>query len=380
MPVDIAIANHATSRRMRKASRYRYICTALRACASVAVTLLITAGPAQSAGDERQVTKLADGVFTIRHAHIPGADSGNTTVIVGKRLVLVVDSGYLPSVAREDIAQIRHWTDKPVGYLVNTHYHNDHNNGNRAYLDAFPALTIIAQEETRRDMDLIQPGNIERTPREYEAAVAAYRQGKDENGQPLSEEDKAQALKVIPILEKVAADFRTIVYQPPTLTFTDRISIDLGDREVQVMHLGRGNTPGDAIAYLPKEKILVAGDLLVEPLPYVGDGYPAEWVMTLHKLAALNATTIVPGHGAVMHDNAYVQLVIELMQSAEDQVRARIRQLGFPGAHSLDEIKGFVDLTAFRARFAGDDKDVQARFDGMTADLVKITFSEAAQR
>jgi cyclase len=380
MSRDSAIAIHATTGHMHKTREYWFNCAALRAAALVAVSLIITAGPAQSAGDERQVTKLADGVFTIRHAHIPGADSGNTTVIVGKRLVLVVDSGYLPSVAREDIAQIRRWTDKPVGYLVNTHYHNDHNNGNRTYLDAFPALTIIAQEETRQDMDLIQPGNIERTPREYEAAIAAYRQGKDENGQPLTGDDKTQALEVIPILEKVAADFRTIVYQPPTLTFTDRISIDLGDREVQVMHLGRGNTPGDAIAFLPKEKILVAGDLLVEPLPYVGDGYPAEWVVTLHRLAELGATAIVPGHGAVMHDNAYIQLVIELMQSAEDQVRARIRQLGFPGTHSLDEIKGFVDLTAFRARFAGDDKEIQARFDGMTADLVKITFSEAAQR
>src|SRR5271170_6116499 len=214
MPKRTAIANHATTRRMRKASGYRFISAALRACVAVTVALLLTAGPVQSAGDERQVTKLADGVFTIRHAHIPGADSGNTTVIVGKRLVLVVDSGYLPSVAREDIAQIRLWTDKPVGYLLNTHYHNDHNNGNRTYVDAFPAVTIIAQEETRRDMDLIQPGNIERTPREYEAAIAAYRQGKDENGQPLPEKEKAQALAVIPILEKVAADFRTIVYQP----------------------------------------------------------------------------------------------------------------------------------------------------------------------
>jgi hypothetical protein len=229
-------------------------------------------------------------------------------------------------------------------------------------------------------MDLIQPGNIERTPREYEAAIAAYQQGKAENGHPLPEKEKAQAIEMIPVLKKVAADFRTIVYQPPTLTFIDRICVDLGEREVQVMHLGRGNTPGDAIAYLPKEKILVAGDLLVEPLPYVDDGYPVEWVQTLHKLAELDATTIVPGHGAVMYNKAYLKLVADLMQSAVDQVRARIRQLGFPGSLSLDQIKDSVNLSAFRTRFAGDDEDLMAQFDEMAASLVKITFSEAAQR
>ena len=88
--------------------------------------------------------------------------SGNTTVIIGDREVFVVDSTYRPSLAREDIAQIRQWTDKPVRYLLNTHFHDDHNNGNKTYMDAFPSLAIVAQEETKKDMDLIDPGNIER--------------------------------------------------------------------------------------------------------------------------------------------------------------------------------------------------------------------------
>lgn len=351
--------------------------------ATILTTLLIS--PLCEAADahdspERKVTKLADGVYAIEHKHAPGGDSGNTTVIIGEREVFVVDSGYFPSVAREDIAQIRQWTDKPVGYVLNTHYHNDHNNGNRAYLDAFPSVAIVAQEETKKDMDLIQPGNIERGPKEYAAAVAAYKQGKDTDGRVLSDDEKKQVREIIPVLQQAETEFRTIVYQSPTLTFTDRIDIDLGHREVQVKFLGRGNTAGDAVVYLPREKIIVAGDLLVEPLPYVGDGYPSEWIETLHRLAELDAIAIVPGHGAIMHDKAYLHLVADLMQSTVDQVRARISQLGFPVAHTLDEVKGSVDLGAFRARFAGDDKDLQTRFDAMAAMLVKITFAEAAQR
>jgi glyoxylase-like metal-dependent hydrolase (beta-lactamase superfamily II) len=229
-------------------------------------------------------------------------------------------------------------------------------------------------------MDLIQPGNIERGPREMAATIAAFKQGKDQQGRALTEEEKKEVRDVLPGLEQVQAELKTVVYQSPTLTFADKLSIDIGNREVQVKYLGRGNTPGDAIVYLPREKILVAGDLLVHPVPYTYDGYPSEWIQTLQKMAQLDAEIIVPGHGPVLHDKTYLYLVTDLLKSAVEQVRARIRQIGFPGSHSLEDVKGSVDLTPFRSRFAGDDKDLQAEFDDMTGHLVKIAFSEAALR
>jgi cyclase len=256
--------------------------------------------------NERQVTNLAEGVYAIQHkSSNDGNVNGNTTVIIGDREVFVVDSCYSPSLAREDIAQIRQWTNNPVGYLLNTHFHNDHNNGNRAYLDAFPSLAIIAQEETKKDMDLIQPGNIERAPKQIAETIAALKQGKTPGGRTLTEDEKKQVREMLPGLEQQEAEFKTMVYQPPTLMFVDQLDIDIGNREVQVKHLGRGNTPGDAIVYLPKEKILIAGDLLVSPIPYTFDGYRADWAQTLQNMAQLDATTIVPGHGPVLHDKAY---------------------------------------------------------------------------
>jgi cyclase len=330
---------------------------------------------------QRQVTKLAEGVYAIQHKNLnDGNVSGNTTVIIGDREVFVVDSCYLPSQAREDIAEIRRWTNKPVGYLLNTHFHNDHNNGNKTYLDAYPSIAIIAHEDTKKDMDLIQPGNIERGPKEMAATIAALKQGKTPDGRALSEEEKKQVQEILPGLEQQETEFKAMVYQPPTLTFIDGLDIDLGNREVQVKHLGRGNTPGDAIVYLPKEKILVAGDLLVYPIPYTYDGYPAEWVQTLQKMTQLDANVIVPGHGPILHDKTYLFLVADLLRSAVEQMHARIRQIGHPGFHSLEDVKGSVDLTPFRQRFAGDDKDLGAEFDDMTVHLVKITFNEAALR
>ncbi len=345
---------------------------------AMSILIAIFFATSMSAQADRRVTKLAEGVYAIEHRS--GPPSGNTTVIIGERQVFVVDSCFLPSQAREDIAQIRQWTDKPVAYLLNTHFHNDHNNGNKTYLDAFPSLAIIAHEETKKDMDLIQPGNIERTPQQLAATIATLKQGKLQNGRVLTEDEKKQVQEVLPGMEKQEAEFKTLVYQSPTLTFTDKLNIDLGNREVQVRHLGRGNTPGDAIVYLPREKILVAGDLLVHPIPYTYDGYPAEWVQTLQNMAQLDADIIVPGHGPVLHGKAYLYLVTDLLKSAVEQVRVRIRQIGHPGFHSLDEVKGSVDLKPFRIKFAGDDKDLQAEFDDMTVHLVKIVFNEAALR
>src|SRR5579862_3815573 len=109
-------------------------------------------------GQERTITQLAEGVYAIQH---PGMDlfggSGNTTVIIGERQVFVVDACFFPSDARQDIAQIRQWTNKPVAFVLNTHFHNDHNFGNRIYMDAFPAVTILAHTETKREMDLYGP-------------------------------------------------------------------------------------------------------------------------------------------------------------------------------------------------------------------------------
>lgn len=366
------MTQHNMVRHNREPMRTRF--NALAICLLLSSTLF-------AAPPERRVTQLAEGVYSIEHASRGGSASGNTTVIIGARQVLVVDSCIVPSAAREDIAQIRQWTNKPVAYVVNTHFHNDHNNGNSTYLDAFPNAAVVAHEETKKDMDLIQPGNIERIPAQQAAVIATFKGGKDQSGRTLTEEEMKEVREtILPRLEQRAADFRAVVYQSPTLTFRDQFTVDLGNREVQVMHLGRGNTPGDAVVYLPKERILAAGDLLVSPIPYTFDGYPSEWSQTLRRMARLDIEKIVPGHGPVFQGKDYLYLVADLLTSAVDQVRARIRNLGHPGFHKVEEVKDFVDLSPFRSRFAGDDKALQTQFDQMTADLVRIVFNEAAQR
>ncbi|HEU4364047.1 MAG TPA: MBL fold metallo-hydrolase [Candidatus Krumholzibacteria bacterium] len=348
---------------------------ALLACLALAAA---AAAPARA---HSAASRLAEGVHVIAHEPAPnGFPQGNTTVIIGEREVVVVDTGYWPPTARDDIALIRTWTDRPVRYLVNTHWHHDHCFANAAYVDSFPEIGIIVHEETRKDMDLFVPTSAPRLRDGIAALERRLASRKDDSGAALTAEDREGYRRAISGRQAVVREFEDTAYRPPTVTFSDAITLDIGEREVQIRFLGRGNTAGDAVVWLPEEKILVTGDLLVHPLPYCYDGYPAEWTATLRRLAALEAAIIVPGHGEVQRDDAYLRAVADLLASAVAQMNARLSKVGPAEFRAFEDVEGSVDLSSFRSRFAGEDADLGEQFDRTAALLVKLVFKEAALR
>ncbi len=334
----------------------------------------------------RQVTRLADGVYMIRHAD-PTDDfpDGNTTVIIGAKDVLVIDSCYLPSSAREDIAQIRRWTDKPVRYVLNTHWHNDHNGGNAAYLEAFPEAAIVAHAETRAMMMARIPSYVAR----YTAEDSVFGRQRadlarmvatatDASGKALSAAQVAEAARSLALKKRAVDEFKAYVFAPPSLTFDHELVVDLGNREVQLKFLGRGNTGGDVVAHLPAEKILIAGDLLDHPVPYAFGGYPTEWIGTLQAMAGMDAVTIVPGHGDVQVGKAYVLEVIDLLQTVVAVTNAVVASKG--SAATVDDVAKALDLSRFRSSMAGGDRGNEEFFDESMESLIRIVFAEVKAR
>ena len=186
-------------------------------------------------------------------------------------------------------------------YVLNTHWHYDHNGGNASYLDAFPMAAIVAHNETRAMMAARVPSHVTRYAAEdsvfgKERAEPAkiVTTGLDGSGKAVSSDERADAAKNLALKQRAASEFRGYVFAPPTLAFDHELDIDLGNREVQLRFLGRGDTGGDVVAYLPAEKILIAGDLIDHPVPYAFGGYPHEWIRTLQALALLDVATIVP--------------------------------------------------------------------------------------
>ncbi|HET7525079.1 MAG TPA: MBL fold metallo-hydrolase [Burkholderiaceae bacterium] len=212
---------------------------------------------------EKKVTfsKLSDNAYAYTAEGDP-----NTGVIVGDDAVMVIDTQATPVMAQDVIRHIRTVTDKPIRYVVLSHYHAVRVLGASAYEPDH----VIASRDT---YDLI----VER-----------------------GEADKASEIGRFPRL------FRAVESVPPgmtwpTITFSGAMSIWLGKLEVQLLQVGRGHTKGDTIAWLPEQKILFSGDLVeFDATPYAGDAYFQDWPHTLDRLAAMKPRALVPGRGAAL--------------------------------------------------------------------------------
>jgi glyoxylase-like metal-dependent hydrolase (beta-lactamase superfamily II) len=138
----------------------------------------------------------------------------------------------------------------------------------------------------------------------------------------------------------------------PTRTFTDRLTLSLGGREIQVRHHDRAVTPGDAYLYLPKEKILVTGDLLVNPLPFALSSYPTGWLKTLEQLDALDAATIVPGHGDPLRDESLLHATMDVFRTLLREGKAAKAKGLDPDAAKAEILPGLRDVMV---KITGDD-------------------------
>ena len=276
--------------------------------------------------------------------------SGNSLVVIGDDSVLVVDTGQFPSLARAEIAEIRRLTPLQVRYIVTTHWHPDHWTGNGEFARAYPGVSIIATENTRA---LSQSHGAPYVAPEYpgkilESIGKALASGTHGDGKPLLPRE-------LPYLEMAKIQFQdfdtelaaaVLVY--PNTVFADSLDLYLGKRLVQVSFLGRGNTGGDAVVYVPDAKILAAGDLVVYPFPYGTGSFYGEWLTTLRRLVAIDAQTIVPGHGAVEHDNTYLLRLIRLLENTQTQVSASVH-----AGLTLEETQKNVTLSDAKSEFCG---------------------------
>jgi cyclase len=301
-----------------------------------------------------RTVKVADGVYAfITPEERTGFQSGNSIAIIGDDGVLVFDTGNIPGSTRRQIAEIRKLTDKPVRYVVNSHWHPDHNLGNSIYRAEFPGVRIIGTSATRA-------GILERVPT-YFAQMKGFATTDSLMKLRLSTGRMRDSSKMPDDVRQVwtlvvrdYADFMPEVLQaklsPPDLISDDSLTLFLGNRRVQVVSPGRGNTAGDTYIFLPAERVLLTGDLVTLPGPFPSTSYFAEWIRDLDELKALHASVIVPGHGDVQHDYAYVDMVRELLVFTREQARDAVLR-GVP----LDSLQKRIDFEPFIKRFGNGD-------------------------
>jgi len=245
------------------------------------------ASQADLADKQISFTKLSD------HAYAYTAEGDpNTGIVIGDNAVMVIDTQATPAMAQDVIRRIREVTDKPIKYVVLSHYHAVRVLGASGYGQAH---SVICSDATR---DLI----VERGAQDMDSEIGRF-----------------------PRL------FRNAETVPPgltwpTLTFSGKMTLWLGSLEVQLLQLGRGHTKGDTVVWLPAERILFSGDLVeFDATPYAGDAYFSDWPQTLDNVAALQPVKLVPGRGAALENEQQVAAALTDTRSFISDVFASVK-------------------------------------------------------
>ena len=323
--------------------------------------------PTAQDGYFQRIERVADGVWLIAQPqpfHIQPI--GNVVVIEQDDGLVLIDSGGSPGAGRRIVELVRGVSAKPVKAVAITHGHGDHALGLSAIAQAWPRAEVIATGTTAahlrgRSMKAYPKGAPDAP---LQAAFDQRLDGldtflRDTLAKPeLSDADRRGFEASQRLLDQYRIDTRDLYLVLPTRTFGERLVLDDPRRPVELRHPGRANTDGDLVAWLPRQRVLATGDLLVAPIPFGFNAYPAQWQRSLQSLKALRPAVWIPGHGAPMRDDAYVDRVIALIGHTRDAVAPlAARKVG------VEQAKKAVDLSADRERFAGDDAWLARWFD-----------------
>jgi cyclase len=336
---------------------------------------------------ERTLIKevLADGVYLFRAPEALDVwTATNVVVIVNQDDVTVFDSFTLPATARLAIAEIRALTSKPVRTLINSHWHQDHWSGNDEFRKAFPGVQIIATAATRGYMTRMgSPFLIDGTraglQRSRDALSTAIATGRTSDGAVLTDAIRRQQEQDIADTARFVDDVLAVPRVLPDVAFRDELTFWRGDREFRLFSV-TGDATGSAVLYLPAEKILVTGDVLVSPPdgqgppPWTTNSYAiTPWLTSLRQLEALDSAVIVPGQGPAMRDKTYLRLTVQLFTGIIDGVHQALAR----GVYKSDDLVAAVNVDAIGRQYPKGEVGPETPFGKMVARLVRKAAQEA---
>lgn len=274
-----------------------------------------------------------------------GVVNGNIAAVVGKDAILVVDTGQFLGIARRIVADIRAMSPQPVRYVVNTHWHGDHLLANQVFKEAFPEARIVAHGFTIAEGAKRYADYATRTGQQLPILIdQAMKRAADPSA---TADEKLWLAKTTDCAEKVLPDVAQTRYIAPDMPVDTEMKVDLGGVTALIRHIGTGNTPGDLIVWVPEDRVVMSGDMVVSPAPYaIGSAGLEAWARTLGELRGLRATVIVPGHGPPMRDDTYVRDVQELLETT----RAQLNDMLARGVSRADAAKQ-LDVARLRERY-----------------------------
>jgi cyclase len=329
----------------------RLICTLLLAVGAA----FATNGADTPAKPGFKIQRVAENIYAAVRTDPPGLMvDANSLFIVNDADVVVVDA---PEASAEMIVALKQITDKPVRFLINTHWHDDHVIGNAVWKRAYPGLQIIGHAALR---DYLPSTGIKNRKAmiggapEFSAQMQAQMdKGKNLQDQPISDEERTSYSSDIALVKHYMEVVPGTDVPLPDIAVTDQLILHRGARRIEIRYLGRSHTSGDLVVWLPLERIAAVGDMVVWPVPLVGNdqSHVGDWPATLDALLALKPAVVLPGHGPLLSQPTYIAQMRDLFQHINAAVRA-----GVARHEKLEEVRKHVDLSEQRQQFAGDSK------------------------
>lgn len=258
-----------------------------------------TAARAQSTGTQPRLfdlQKAADGVY-LAQARPAVLLNCNAAIFENAADLLVVDTHSKPSAVAALVAQIRkEITSKPVRYIVNSHFHWDHSQGTAGYRKLAPHADLIASEATRRLLD--QEG-APRLKASLAATTKSLEDCKQKLGAAKTAEEKQYFQQMVTESQAFLREMKDYTPELPNITLSRDLVIRDKAHTLHLAFRGRGHTSGDVVVWCPEKRALAGGDLLHGWTPFIGDGYPREWPVTLLALTELEFDHVLGGHGSL---------------------------------------------------------------------------------
>jgi glyoxylase-like metal-dependent hydrolase (beta-lactamase superfamily II) len=332
----------------------------------VLTTFLMMAGPvaaAESGPFVFEFEELAPGVWAgVRPDGPRFPVMGNTTFVISEEGVVVYDGGGMPAMSEQVIEKIRSLTDQSVTHVITSHWHGDHNFGVFRFGEEFPNVQFIAHEFTREVMNSSRISYVDRergfVEENFEKFQKIIATGTDSKGNQYSTVDRASYADMVAHRDVIDREFLRAKVTPPNVVFDDSYTIHSGNRQIEIMHLGHANTAGDIVMWLPDEKIVATGDIVVLPSPYAFNVPPRAWAQTLRNINALGYATLVPGHGEIQRTTSYVDLIIEAADSIASQ-----RDTMLADGKTNEEAQAGLDFSAFEERFTHGDEYIHTYYE-----------------
>ena len=300
-----------------------------------------TGGPV-IAGKVYTFEKIAEGVYYTTSTS-PMNTGGNHTIIIGDRNVVLVDAGTTPAAARALLEDMKLITDKPVRWVINTHFHYDHTDGNSVF---GPDVEIIGHDYVRHaiaDLDVTHRDPLKTALTNMPIQIESL---KKQIGDEKDPERRGTLQKQLAATQADLEQLKTLKPTPPTMTYSSKMTLYQGHREIQLLFLGRGHTQGDTVVFLPKERIVCTGDLMESRIAYMGDAMFDEWITTLDALKELDFDTVLPGHGVPFHEKS----LITAFQSYLSDFMTKVAELRKQGLSAEDTAQK-VDFTSHSKDF-----------------------------